>query len=318
MKYVLLTVCAVALMMPSMVLANVLVSYNGNSLGLFSDSGELIRNYATDMSNPQGVVTDNAGNVYVADWGHGQVRMYEMMSGAFVRNVVVNAACRPIGLAFNPANPGEIIVILAYDTGGGNFTKSQLARWNTNATNSSVIANNNLGVPYSSAYYFPGIPARNWAAGIYVAAAGIVFQKFSPATLAHIPSGDLSAPGAGAITGAAADLYLTGTTTGLNGYLQRVSDSAVLAQGMTSPTGITNDGTNLWVAQNGNNAVANYDAATGALISYFNIPAPMGIAYICAWPVGDLNFDCTVDFADFAMMAAEWLECTRIPPSLCD
>jgi hypothetical protein len=32
---------------------------------------------------------------------------------------------------------------------------------------------------------------------------------------------------------------------------------------------------------------------------------------------GDLNGDCVVDFLDFAIMASNWLSCSRSPPDLC-
>jgi hypothetical protein len=34
-------------------------------------------------------------------------------------------------------------------------------------------------------------------------------------------------------------------------------------------------------------------------------------------PVGDLNGDCKVNFADFAIMASSWLECNLVPQSAC-
>jgi hypothetical protein len=316
-----MAVFAVALMMASMASANVIVSYNGNSLGLFTDNGTKILDYATDLVNPQGVVTDNDGYVYVADWGRGEVRKYDITTGEFVRHVVSNPACRPTGLAFNPSNPGEIIVVADYDSG----TKTQLARWNTNATNSYAVANNNLGVPYGSAYYFPGIAARGWTAGIYLAAAGSVFQKFDPTGL-DIMGGDVSVGGAGAITSTSTDLFLTGYTTANNtyGYIQRLSDSALIASGIQlAPKGITNDGTNLWATLYNESLIAHYDAVSGALLGSFGVGEPVGIAYTSIWyctspVVGDLNLDCKVDFKDFAMMAAEWLECTRTSSMLCN
>lgn len=273
-KCVIMAVCATALMMSSMVSANVIISY-GSSLGLFTDSGVKIRDYATNLSNPQGVVTDNAGNVYVADWGNGQVKMYNIATGAFVRNVVDNAVYSPTGLAFDPANPGAIIMIASYSS-----TNSQLGIWATGSTNISGTVNSDLGAPYGSAYYFPGIAARGWAAGIYVASAGSVFQKYDPTTLVAI-GGDLTVGGAGAITGTAADLFLTGNATAVGGYIQRVSDSALIASGLTgAPTGITNDGTNVWAALYGNGMVAQYNASTGAVMNYFTTTAaPVSIAY---------------------------------------
>jgi hypothetical protein len=51
MKYVLMAVLAVTLVISSMVSARLLVAYNGNSVGLFTDNGILIRNYSTTLGN---------------------------------------------------------------------------------------------------------------------------------------------------------------------------------------------------------------------------------------------------------------------------
>jgi hypothetical protein len=45
-------------------------------------------------------------------------------------------------------------------------------------------------------------------------------------------------------------------------------------------------------------------------------PAPSET--ICSAPiVGDLNDDCKVDLSDFALMAANWLQCNLVPSSAC-
>jgi hypothetical protein len=35
------------------------------------------------------------------------------------------------------------------------------------------------------------------------------------------------------------------------------------------------------------------------------------------WAPADINYDCKVDFQDFALMASEWLTCNINPPELC-
>jgi len=39
--------------------------------------------------------------------------------------------------------------------------------------------------------------------------------------------------------------------------------------------------------------------------------------YCAEYPAGDVNFDCKVDFKDFAIMATHWLECNLDPPEAC-
>jgi len=44
----------------------------------------------------------------------------------------------------------------------------------------------------------------------------------------------------------------------------------------------------------------------------------LGLEPYCAQPIAaDLNDDCKVDFVDFAIMAASWLDCNLVPPSAC-
>ena len=46
--------------------------------------------------------------------------------------------------------------------------------------------------------------------------------------------------------------------------------------------------------------------------------SPWGIEPYCAeYPAGDVNFDCKVDFTDFAIMSTNWLECNLVPESAC-
>ncbi len=167
-KSFLLTALAASALAVGSASANVIVSYNANSLSLFSDTGTKILDYSTSLVNPQQVVTDNSGHVYVAEYGtpgsyNGNAKMYDIASGAFVRNVIAGAYGFT-GLAFNPANPGEIIAMGQYSAGA-----SQLGRWNTSATGSNVAADSALGVPYAGIYYSPTI-SGGAPEGIYAAA----------------------------------------------------------------------------------------------------------------------------------------------------
>lgn len=90
--------------------ASVLVTYNGGThLGFFSDSGTLISNFATDLVGSSAVTTDSSGNVYVGTGG--QIRMYDIATGNFVRNILSGGYTTVSGLTFNPANPTQLIVM---------------------------------------------------------------------------------------------------------------------------------------------------------------------------------------------------------------
>ncbi len=86
--------------------ADLYITYGTTKLGLFTDTGVWVRDFATDLSNPQGVAVDPVGNVYVSDLGNSRIRMYNKV-GNFVRNVMTpsygGGTPRPIGLAWNPS-----------------------------------------------------------------------------------------------------------------------------------------------------------------------------------------------------------------------
>jgi hypothetical protein len=273
----LITALAATAFLASPAWANLIVSHGGNSLSLFTDSGTKILDYSTTLVNPQAVVTDSTGHVYVAEYGtpgayDGNVRMYDIASGAFIRNVVAGSYGFT-GLAFNPANPGEIIVMGQY--GAGN---SQLGRWNTSTTGSNVGANSLLGVPYAGLYYNPTI-SGGAAEGIYAAAPAGAVQQYDSTSLAWgsptIP--DIGVSGPNGITGLGTDLFFAS-----NGGLITKDSGGVLTTIVTSPGdnyyGITTDGTDLWVAQYGTGYAARY-STSGTLQSYFPATQAVGIAY---------------------------------------
>jgi len=254
--------------------ASLLISYNTTSLGLFSDTGSLITSYSTSLVNPQGVAIDNSGNVYVAEFGtpglfDGNVKMYDLVSGAFIRNVVAGSY-NFTGLAFNPANAGEIIVVGQYAAGA-----SQLGRWNTNATGSAAAVNSGLGSGYTGAFtdgtnIYLGNPALSGIIQSFDSTAlsggAVVFGN--PFTPAGNPSG---------ITGFGGERYYTT----VQGDIYRQSSTTALMTGQGGLYGVTNDGTNLWVADytTGGGRVSQITTA-GGLVSSFNLANAAYIAYI--------------------------------------
>jgi hypothetical protein len=273
----LLTSLAAAALAVGSAQANVIVSYAGSKLGLFSDTGTLLTTYSTTLVNPQAVVTDSTGHVYVAEYGtpgayNGNVKMYDIATGAFIRNVVAGSYGFT-GLAFNPANAGEIIVMGQYNAGN-----SQLGRWDTSTTGSNVAANSALGAPYAGLYYNPTI-SGGAPEGIYAAAPAGVVQQYDSTSLAWgsptIP--DIGVSGPNGITGIGTDLFFAS-----NGGLITKDSGGVLTTIVTSPGdnyyGITTDGTDLWVAQYSSGYAGRY-STSGTLTGYFALTNPAGIAY---------------------------------------
>ena len=264
--------------------ANVIVSYGGSNLAMFADSGTgnisstPLVTYSTTLSNVQAVVTDNSGHVYVAEYGtpglyNGNVKMYDIASGAFIRNVITGSYGFT-GLAFNPANAGEIIVMGQYSSGA-----SQLGRWNTSTTGSNVTANSALGVPYAGLYYNPTTTV-GIQEGIYAAAPAGAVQQYNSSTLVWgspaIP--DIGVAGPNGITGIGNDLYFS-----TNGGVIVKDSGGVLTTLSINPGGdnyygITNNGTDLWLAQYSTGYAARYNTS-GVLQSYISAPVAVGIAY---------------------------------------
>lgn len=266
--------------------ANLIVSHGTNSLSLFTDSGTKILDYSTTLANPQAVTTDNSGHVYVAEWGtgayNGNVKMYDIASGEFIRDILPPNLYAPTGVAFNPAHPDEIIVIGEYGAG-----VSQLGRWFTSATGVPAAANS-VGAPYAGLYYNPTIPGGA-PEGIYAAAPGGAVQQYNSSTLnwgsladPQIPDIYPSAPNG--ITGIGNDLYFSSNTGIITKYSGGVLTPLNINPGGDYYYGITTDGTDLWVAQYGTGFAARYDTS-GALKSYFAAPYAVGIAYTT------INFD---------------------------
>jgi len=188
--------------------ANLLISYNGNSLALFEDDGRLIRVFATDLVSPVGVATDGSGNVYVAD--DLGIRMYKIATGNLVRTVVESAEYNAGGLAFNPNNPGEIIHIA--DSGDA---ASELTRWDTSTTNEAVAVSGQ-GAGYGKGlYYTPEIRGVT-NAGI-IATGGGVAQGFNPTTLVYVGDARSGLGTAGGVTGTSSELYYVSSS---GGYVQ--------------------------------------------------------------------------------------------------
>ena len=275
----LITALAATAFLASPARANLIVSHGTNSLSLFTDSGTKILDYSTTLVNPQQVVTDNSGHVYVAEYGtpgayDGNVRMYDIASGAFIRDILPSNLYAPTGVAFNPANPGQIILMGQYSAGA-----NQLGIWNTNATNSVVAANSALGAPYAGIYYNPTI-SGGAPEGIYAAAPAGAVQQYDSTSLAWgsptIPDIGVAAPNG--ITGLGTDLFFASDTGDVFKYSGGVLTPLNINPGGDNYYGITTDGTDLWVAQYGTGNAARYNTS-GALQSYFPATQAVGIAY---------------------------------------
>ena len=245
--------------------AGVLATYNnGTALGLFSDSGDQIRTYSTTLSGAKAVATDHSGNVYVGDGG--SIKMYDIATGTFVRNVVAGAGYTSTeALAFNPAKPGEIISISPYNGSNG-----QMVRWNTSLTNIADPGYITVGVGYTGAACYPdgALYATTGAAGLVEA-----FWSDTLVVIGVVKTGLGTAGGVASIPGT--DLYYVSSS--LNKVQTQITGLDIIT-GLNDPRGIAGAGTNLFVANFGTDQILNYNTS-GTLLGAFSITDPIALAY---------------------------------------
>ena len=177
--------------------ADLYVTYGGTKLGLFTDAGVFIRDFATDLSNPQGVAVDSAGNVFVSDFGNKRIRMYDKF-GNFVRDVMNNSysgGSTPFGLSLDSSGNLYASVVL-----GNAPTINQLIKWNPAGTN-QVLAYGNYGPTYEGLFY----DAPNDR--LITTLQANFIQSFDGTTLGLSGSGGLSSNARGLTVGPGGDIY---------------------------------------------------------------------------------------------------------------
>lgn len=274
--YTRMAVCAAALMVSSMASAVLLISYDGSKLGLFTDAGALIKNYATDLGNPQGVAVDSFGNAYVADLDNKRVRMYNS-AGTYVRDVMDNTysgGSSPTGLAMRA--DGQLIVMA--DIGA---TEAQFTTFNTAATNDWETYNNHgtFGAGYRGCYYAASQDR-------FYATTGDWVQYFAGSNLQTWEGNvcQLGSTAAGLAMDATGNVYAASA----GGYIGKWDGGIILypefiSTGLSFPLGVVVNGANLYVANSVGGNVQTYNLS-GTLQSSFNISNPAYMAYTTIIP----------------------------------
>jgi hypothetical protein len=253
--------------------ADIYLTYGNNSLGLFTDAGVLVRNVATNLSNPQGVAVDGSGNVFVADYGNKCVRMYDI-SGNFVRDVVstnYSGGSTPSGLAVR-AN-GQLIVTLNL---GNDPAHDQFVTFNTAATDDWSTYNHygTFGAGYRGGYFST---SQN---RFYASLDGWV-QYFDGLSLAYAGNAFPLGGASGITMDGSGNLY----AVSYGGYITKwdgvnAQNYAFIKTGLNFPLGITyNSAANdLSVANYTGGNVQSYDL-NGGLLGSFNVDHPAWLAH---------------------------------------
>ncbi|MCX6895293.1 MAG: hypothetical protein NTZ16_07310 [Verrucomicrobia bacterium] len=129
--------------------AEIYLTYGGTKLGLFTDAGVLIRDVATDLSNPQGVAVDAAGKVFVSDWGNKRIRAYDR-TGKFTGDVMspsYQGGSTPYGLSLDSSGNLYASVVWGSDPNG-----NALVKWDTKGTD-KIIASGVYAPTYEGLCY---------------------------------------------------------------------------------------------------------------------------------------------------------------------
>jgi hypothetical protein len=256
--------------------ANLLITYGTNSAGLFSDSGTLLRTYATDLSNPQGITSDAAGNVYIADLNNTRVRMYNGSTGEFIRDVLDATDPTQARSTYGLVSTGTLLATASTLTTGA----TQLAIHNPSSSNNFTAFNNSVGAGYYDLAY------RASDNKIFATLDGYGVQRFDGTTFGY----ETNVISVAAPTGIALDpsnLYVStqsGTVTKYDFVKAADPLTAATAQndafitGLGYITSVASSPTSLIVADYGTNAVRTYSLA-GVNESSFPVSGPASVYY---------------------------------------
>lgn len=257
--------------------AGLLVTYNnGTALGLFDEnSGAKIRDFSTSLTGANAVTTDNLGNVYVGNGG--LITMYDIATGAFLRNLGSTAYTEVRALTFDPTRPLEIITIRNYNGG------AEMAYVPTTGTAplqfSGVISTQYTGLTYYSPQ--KNVYAPSTQTDPQTQQTGIV-EAFStiPTLQGGFPFTGLARTGLGITGGAtstAFELYYVSTSG--NRVNTQIGNQNIIT-GLNNPIGITNDGTNLYVANFGTDQILAFTTGGAGVNSRsFAVNDPIAVAY---------------------------------------
>lgn len=249
--------------------AGLLVTYNnGTALGLFEETtGAKIRDFSTTLTNANAVTTDNAGNVYVGNGG--LISMYNIATGNLVRDLGGAGYNAVRALTFNPTNPGQIVTIRNYGSG----PTGELSSLFTNGTGTADFRPGTLGGNYTSLAYYSG------DAALYASSNGGFVEAFL--TTAGFPYAGVArsglGTGAGGVTATSSELYYVSNS---GGYVQTQITNTNIITGLNNPLGITNNGTNLFVANFGTDQVLAFTTAGSAVNALsFSVNDPTAVAW---------------------------------------
>ena len=248
--------------------ADLYITYGGTKLGLFTDAGVFVRDFATDLSNPQGVAVDSAGNVFVSDFGNKRIRMYDKF-GNFVRDVMNNSysgGSTPFGLSLDSSGNLYASVVL------GNFpTINQLLKWNPAGTNQE-LAYGNYGPTYEGLFY--DAPNNR----LITTLQANFIQSFDGTTLGLSGSGGLSSNARGLTVGPGGNIY----AADLGGVIWQTLPDLSSASFASTPGGTLTDvkffNGEFYVADNTGGTIKRYDTSWN-LLGSAAVSSPAYLAY---------------------------------------
>jgi streptogramin lyase len=253
---------------------------SGNTVTVFSPVGSQTANQgATGLVGPQGVAIDNSGNVWVANTAGNSAIKFATSAGG----VITGTSIYTVG---GLSAPVAVSIDQAGDAWFANFNGNSVTELNSagaSMNGSPLTAGGGISVP-------SGIMVS--PAGVFVTSGSGSVLKLSSsgALVSTLNDGTLQGPVAVSVdsTGrVVASGFTTGTVVG-GGLAEFDSTGTAVAvspvtSGLTSPAGVTTDGSSLWVANSvsgGGLLQYTYGSATpvSPMAGYGSLGTPVGVA----------------------------------------
>jgi DNA-binding beta-propeller fold protein YncE len=215
---------------------------------------------------PYGVVVDDAGNVYIADTGHGAIEEWTAASNT-VTTLVSSGLSSPYGVAVDGA--GNVYIA---DSGNG-----AIKEWTPGNGNVTTLVSSGLSVPYSVAV--------DGAGNVYIADTGhnaIKEWNVANSNLITLVSSGLSVP-YGVAVDVVGNVYIAdaGHSAIKEWNTANSNVTTLVSTGLSSPYRVAVDGAgNVYIADSGHGAIKEWTAGNSNVTTLVSsgLNSPRGVA----------------------------------------
>jgi DNA-binding beta-propeller fold protein YncE len=249
---------------------------------------------SSNLSSPNGVAVDAAGNVYIADSSHSAIREW-MVANNTVTTLVSSGLSGPNGVAVDGA--GNVYIADTFN--------NAIKKW--------TPANSNVTTLMSSGLWLPYAVAVDGAGNIYIADSGHSAIKEWTAANSNVTtlvSSGLNGPD-GVAVDRAGNVYIadSGNSAIKEWTAANSNVTTLVSSGLSSPYGVAVDGAgNVCIADTGHNMVKKWTAASSNLTTLVSA----GLNSLHGVAVDGAG---NVFFADSGNNAVKELPCAFVDPT---